>query len=53
MASYVFDRLGETLSLAPELTVSTLWTWKNSDADLIPPLPEGIKPQQRIDLALT
>jgi hypothetical protein len=52
MASFVFDRLGEKRSMAPELMVSTIWKWKHYHTQPVPPLPSGIKPQQRVDLTL-
>jgi hypothetical protein len=47
MASYVFDRLGSEISMAPELMASTIWGWNNKE-----PMGSGIKAQQRIDLTL-
>jgi hypothetical protein len=54
MASYVFDRLGRKISMAPEVTVSTLWKWNRTDNNIIPPMPTHIekKRKQRIDLTL-
>jgi hypothetical protein len=52
MASFVFDRLGEKRSMAPELMVSTIWEWNHYHTLPVPPLPSGIKPQQRVDLTL-
>jgi len=48
LASYVFDRTGEKISLAPELMVATIWKWNHNEK----PMPPGITKQQRIDLTL-
>jgi hypothetical protein len=48
LASYVFDRIGEKVSMAPELMAATIWDWNHNGTSM----PCGVKRQQRIDLTL-
>lgn len=56
IASYVFDHLGTKISMAPEMTVSTLWRWSKTDYknNTTPAMPSNVKKHQskRIDLTL-
>jgi hypothetical protein len=48
LVSYVFDCIGEKISLEPELMAKTIWQWNHNGK----PTPPGVKRQQRIDLTL-
>ncbi|HTT78752.1 MAG TPA: hypothetical protein VMF86_03650 [Stellaceae bacterium] len=58
MASYVFHRLGNEISMMPEVKVSTLWEWNRSTTNGPPqPLPDEnlgqkIRGQRRVDLVV-